>query len=361
MIQSELNAAARPPALTVVLPIYEEEESLPSLFERLFAVLRPLGKTFEIIAVNDGSTDRSIDVLRTLAAANPELRVIDFRRNYGQTAALMAGFDFARGDVIVTLDADLQNDPADIPNLLAKLDEGYDVVSGWRKNRQDAALRRNLPSRIANGLISRLSGVNLHDYGCTLKAYRREALAGVRLYGEMHRFIPVYASWMGAKVVEIPVGHAARQFGYSKYGLNRIFKVLLDLTVLKFFESYLVKPGDTVAVDQSLITVESDKASMEIPSALAGTISELKVKIGDKIAEGSVIALLQAQASVAPVAAPVRGPAPAVAPTSTAPAAQTVADASASNPSPEFTGDVDHECDLMVLGAGPGGYSAAFR
>ena len=242
MIQSDLNPATRPPALTVVLPIYEEEESLPSLFERLFAVLRPLGKTFEIIAVNDGSTDRSIDVLRTLAAANPELRVIDFRRNYGQTAALMAGFDFARGDVIVTLDADLQNDPADIPNLLAKLDEGYDVVSGWRKNRQDAALRRNLPSRIANGLISRLSGVNLHDYGCTLKAYRREALAGVRLYGEMHRFIPVYASWMGAKVVEIPVGHAARQFGYSKYGLNRIFKVLLDLTVLKFFESYLVKP-----------------------------------------------------------------------------------------------------------------------
>jgi len=240
MIQSELVETR--PALTVVLPIYEEEESLPSLFERLFGVLRPLGKTFEIIAVNDGSTDRSIDVLGALAAANPELRVIDFRRNYGQTAALMAGFDFARGDVIVTLDADLQNDPADIPNLLAKLDEGYDVVSGWRKNRQDAALRRNLPSRLANGLISRLSGVRLHDYGCTLKAYRREALAGVRLYGEMHRFIPIYASWMGAKVVEIPVGHAARQFGYSKYGLNRIFKVLLDLTVLKFFESYLVKP-----------------------------------------------------------------------------------------------------------------------
>jgi glycosyltransferase involved in cell wall biosynthesis len=228
--------------LSIVLPIFEEEESLPQLFQRLFAVLEPLGKSYEIVAVNDGSADRSSDVLGEIARANPQVRVVDFRRNYGQTAALMAGFDFARGEIIVTLDADLQNDPSDIPNLLAKLNEGYDVVSGWRANRQDAAIKRNFVSRVANGVISKVSGVKLHDYGCTLKAYRRDILADVKLYGEMHRFIPIYASWMGAKVVEIPVGHAARQFGRSKYGLNRIFKVLLDLAVLKFLESYLVKP-----------------------------------------------------------------------------------------------------------------------
>jgi dolichol-phosphate mannosyltransferase len=228
--------------LSIVLPIYEEEESLPQLFARLFAVLDPLGKSYEIVAVNDGSADRSSDVLGEIARAHSQVRVVDFRRNYGQTAALMAGFDFARGEIIVTLDADLQNDPSDIPNLLAKLNEGYDVVSGWRANRQDAAIKRNFVSRVANGVISKVSGVKLHDYGCTLKAYRRDILTDVRLYGEMHRFIPIYASWMGAKVVEIPVGHAARQFGRSKYGLNRIFKVLLDLAVLKFLESYLVKP-----------------------------------------------------------------------------------------------------------------------
>ncbi len=228
--------------LSIVLPIYEEEESLPQLFARLFAVLDPLGKSYEIVAVNDGSADRSSDVLGEIARAHSQVRVVDFRRNYGQTAALMAGFDFARGEIIVTLDADLQNDPSDIPNLLTKLNEGYDVVSGWRANRQDAAIKRNFVSRVANGVISKVSGVKLHDYGCTLKAYRRDILTDVRLYGEMHRFIPIYASWMGAKVVEIPVGHAARQFGRSKYGLNRIFKVLLDLAVLKFLESYLVKP-----------------------------------------------------------------------------------------------------------------------
>jgi glycosyltransferase involved in cell wall biosynthesis len=236
------NAPADRLDLSIVLPIYEEEESLPQLFARLFAVLDPLGKSYEIVAVNDGSSDRSSDVLGEIARAHPQVRVVDFRRNYGQTAALMAGFDFARGEIIVTLDADLQNDPSDIPNLLAKLNEGYDVVSGWRANRQDAAIKRNFLSRVANGVISKVSGVELHDYGCTLKAYRRDILADVRLYGEMHRFIPIYASWMGAKVVEIPVGHAARQFGRSKYGLNRIFKVLLDLAVLKFLESYLVKP-----------------------------------------------------------------------------------------------------------------------
>jgi glycosyltransferase involved in cell wall biosynthesis len=228
--------------LTVILPIYDEEESLPELFAKLFDVLDTLDCRYEVLSVNDGSKDRSIDVLHQIASKHPQLRVVDFRRNYGQTAALMAGFDHARGDIIVTLDADLQNDPADIPRLIAKLNEGYDVVSGWRAERKDAAITRNLVSRIANVLISRVSGVKLRDYGCTLKAYRRDIMSNVRLYGEMHRFIPIYASWMGAKVIEIPVGHSARIFGKSKYGMDRIFKVVLDLLVLKFLERYLVKP-----------------------------------------------------------------------------------------------------------------------
>ena len=229
-------------ALTVILPIYEEEESLDALFAQLFEVLDGLGCQFEVLAVNDGSKDKSMDVLRRIARTHRELRVIDFRRNYGQTAALMAGFDFARGEIIVTLDSDLQNDPADIPTLIAKINEGYDVVSGWRADRKDAAISRNFVSRIANSIISAISGVKLRDYGCTLKAYRRDVMSNVRLYGEMHRFIPIYASWMGAKVIEIPVHHNARQFGRSKYGLDRIFKVVLDLLVLKFLEHYLVKP-----------------------------------------------------------------------------------------------------------------------
>lgn len=237
-----LRARVSQIAVSVVLPIYEEEESLPELMSHLFEVLDGLKCTYELIAVNDGSRDHSSDVLRHIAETRSELRVIDFRRNYGQTAALMAGFDHARGDVIVTLDADLQNDPADIPTLLAKLDEGYDVVSGWRADRKDAAISRNFVSRIANALISSISGVKLRDYGCTLKAYRRDVMSNVRLYGEMHRFIPIYASWMGARVVEVPVHHNARRFGRSKYGLDRIVKVVLDLLVLKFLENYLVKP-----------------------------------------------------------------------------------------------------------------------
>lgn len=200
------------------------------------------GSIFEIIFVDDGSTDSSAERLASAIAAHPEIKVIEFRYNAGQTAAVMAGFDHASGDTIVTIDADLQNDPEDIPLLLSKLDEGADVVSGWRKDRQDAFIRRNFVSRIANILISRISGVKLHDYGCTLKAYRKEVLGGMRLYGEMHRFVPIYASWMGAKVVELPVRHHARRFGQSKYGLSRILKVVLDLLVVKFFSRYLVKP-----------------------------------------------------------------------------------------------------------------------
>jgi dolichol-phosphate mannosyltransferase len=235
-------AAAIEPQLTVVVPIYNEEESITLLLENLIGQLEMIDRSYEIIAVNDGSRDRSQDVLATAAARYLRLKVIQFRQNAGQTAALMAGIDHASGDVIVTIDADLQNDPRDIPLLLTKLDEGYDVVSGWRQDRQDAAIRRNLVSRVANRIISRLSGVPLHDYGCTLKAYRKEVLQGMRLYGEMHRFVPIYASWMGAKVVEIPVRHHARKFGASKYGLGRVFKVLLDLLVVKFFSGYLVKP-----------------------------------------------------------------------------------------------------------------------
>jgi dolichol-phosphate mannosyltransferase len=224
------------------VPVFNEEESIAPLVMALMSVLGRTGQHFEIIFVDDGSTDGSAERLASAVAAHPEIKVIQFRYNAGQTAALMAGIDHASGDTIVTIDADLQNEPEDIPMLLSKLDEGVDVVSGWRKDRQDAAIRRNFVSRIANILISHISGIKLHDYGCTLKAYRKEVLRGMRLYGEMHRFVPIYASWMGAKVVELPVRHRARRFGQSKYGLNRTFKVVLDLMVVKFFSSYLVKP-----------------------------------------------------------------------------------------------------------------------
>ncbi len=235
-------ATAAQPQLTVVVPIYNEAESIPLFLESLIDQLEMIDRDYEVIAVDDGSRDRSQELLSEAAARYRRLKVIQFRHNAGQTAALMAGIDHASGEVIVTIDADLQNDPRDIPLLLAKLAEGYDVVSGWRRVRQDAAIRRNLISRIANRIISRLCGVRLHDYGCALKAYRKEVLQGMRLYGEMHRFVPIYASWMGAKVVEIPVRHQARQFGASNYGLGRVLKVILDLLVVKFFSRYLVKP-----------------------------------------------------------------------------------------------------------------------
>ncbi|HET9904305.1 MAG TPA: glycosyltransferase family 2 protein [Xanthobacteraceae bacterium] len=236
------SAALPRPEISVIIPIYNEEDNVEPLFAALLPVLRGLGRDFEVIAVNDGSRDATLARLRAAAARIPELRVVDFRRNYGQTAAMMAGIDHAAGDVIVSLDADLQNDPHDIPLLLAKLDEGYDVVSGWRKDRQDYAIRRVLVSKIANAVISRISGVPLKDYGCTLKAYRSDVLKGVRLYGEMHRFIPIYASWMGARTTEMAVRHHPRRFGQSKYGLARIVKVILDLIVVKFLDRYFVKP-----------------------------------------------------------------------------------------------------------------------
>ncbi|HEY7066186.1 MAG TPA: glycosyltransferase family 2 protein [Chloroflexota bacterium] len=229
--------------LSVVIPIFNEEENIPELHDEVHGALTALGRPFEIVYVDDGSTDRSFRLLKALAERYPEVVVIQFRRNFGQTAALAAGMEAAHGDVLVFMDGDLQNDPADIARLLEVMDEGdYDVVSGWRKNRQDATLNRKLPSRIANGLISWVSGVHLHDYGCTLKAYRRDVMDNVRLYGEMHRFIPAYAAWAGARITEMPVNHRARKYGRSKYGINRTIKVLLDLLTLKFLSTYSTKP-----------------------------------------------------------------------------------------------------------------------
>lgn len=228
--------------LSVLVPVFNERENVPILHQQIVAALAQEQRSWELILVNDGSTDGSTAGLDAVADADSRVTVVHLRRNYGQTAALMAGLDHARGQIIVPMDADLQNDPKDIPRLLEKLDQGFDVVSGWRKVRHDHAIRRNLTSRLANRLISSVSGVHLHDYGCSLKAYRREALAGVKLYGEMHRFVPIYASWNGARVTEIPVTHHPRLHGESKYGLERVIKVILDLMVVKFLVRYASKP-----------------------------------------------------------------------------------------------------------------------
>ncbi|MBF0108227.1 MAG: glycosyltransferase family 2 protein [Magnetococcales bacterium] len=230
------------PAVSVVIPFFNEEKNVALLLDKVRRVMEGLGGSFEIVCVNDGSTDGTEGILDAIAAEHSRIRLVHFRRNHGQTAAMMAGFEFSRGAVVVTLDGDLQNDPTDIPRLLEKLEEGYSLVSGWRKDRKDDALRRNLPSRVANRLISSISGIHLHDYGCTLKAYRRDMIRGMHLYGEMHRFAPIYASWQGGRVAEIPVAHHPRIHGVSKYGLNRIFKVLLDLMVVKFLGDYQTKP-----------------------------------------------------------------------------------------------------------------------
>ncbi len=227
--------------LSVVVPLLDEQDNLRPLYEQIARALEGHYQ-YEIIFIDDGSTDQGFRILTELHDADPKVRVIRFRKNFGQTAALSAGFAYARGRVIVALDADLQNDPADIPMLVAKLDEGYDVVSGWRKKRHDHAITRRLPSRIANGLISKITGVALHDYGCTLKAYRREVLAETRLYGEMHRFIPALASWSGARIAECVVNHRPRTAGTAKYGLGRTWKVVLDLITVKFLGSFSTKP-----------------------------------------------------------------------------------------------------------------------
>jgi dolichol-phosphate mannosyltransferase len=229
-------------ALSVVIPLYNEEDNVAPLCKALLEALTAQPRPFEIILVNDGSADRTEQKLAEAAATDARIRVVNFRSNKGQTAAMMAGIDYAGGEVIVPMDGDLQNDPKDIARLLEKLEEGFDVVSGWRRDRQDNFMIRTLPSKIANLVISRVSGVPLHDYGCSLKAYRREVLQGFRLYGEMHRFIPIYAAAQGARVTELPVTHHPRQFGQSKYGLNRTIKVLLDLLVVKFLTKYRTRP-----------------------------------------------------------------------------------------------------------------------
>lgn len=229
--------------ISIVIPVYNEEESVEILHQTIQNALLNLTESWEVVYVDDGSRDSSLQKLEQIYTRDPEhVVVVSLRRNYGQTAAIAAGIDNAQGDVIILMDADLQNDPSDIPMMLEKLGQGYDVVSGWRVNRQDAFATRTLPSRIANWLISTVTGVHLHDYGCTLKAYRREVITGFRLYGEMHRFIPAYASSVGAKIIEIPVRHHSRKYGRTKYGLNRTIKVILDLFTVKFLISYSNKP-----------------------------------------------------------------------------------------------------------------------
>jgi len=247
-------------ALSIVVPIYNEEESLPFLVNQLLEVLQHMEETFELVLVNDGSSDNSAEVIRKLSVEIPELVGVLLRKNYGQTAAMAAGFDMASGEIVVTLDGDLQNDPKDIPLLVNKIRDGFDLVSGWRFRRQDAAISRKLPSKIANRLIGKVTGVRLNDYGCSLKAYKREVLRDMRLYGELHRFLPVLANIEGARITEVKVNHRARQFGSSKYGIDRTFRVLMDLLTVWFMNRFLTRPmyvfgfGGILAIIGSFIT-----------------------------------------------------------------------------------------------------------
>lgn len=228
--------------ISIIVPVFNEEESLPILIDKIKEAMKKYGESYEIIFIDDGSRDGSLEAANRIAHSHEFVKVISFRKNFGQTTAIAAGIDYSVGDVIVLMDADLQNDASDIPKMLDYIENGYDLVSGWRKDRKDNALVRNLPSKMANWLISKVTRVDLHDYGCTLKAYRREVITGFRLYGEMHRFIPAYASSIGAKMIEIPVLHHPRQFGKTNYGLSRTVKVLLDLITVKYLIAYSQKP-----------------------------------------------------------------------------------------------------------------------
>jgi glycosyltransferase involved in cell wall biosynthesis len=242
VLSAAVVASASVPELSIVVPLFNEEESLVQLVEKLLAALRPLGRSFELVLVDDGSSDGTAAGLRQLASTTPALVAVLLRRNYGQTAAMAAGFDASRGRVIITLDGDLQNDPADIPVLLEQLEQGYDLVSGWRHQRQDNAVSRLLPSKLANRLIASVTGVRLHDYGCSLKAYRRELVEDMNLYGELHRFLPALAFIEGARISEVKVNHKARQYGQSKYGIDRTFRVLMDLLTVWFMKRFLTRP-----------------------------------------------------------------------------------------------------------------------
>lgn len=239
---SKKISGSRIPYISLVLPVFNEEENIYLQYEKIISGLKACKKTYEVIFVDDGSSDNSFEILSKIASKDKNVKLVKFRRNFGQTAAMAAGIDFSSGDVIIFMDSDLQNDPDDISMLLEKLNEGYDVVSGWRKYRQDKLISRKIPSRIANRIISRVSGVKLHDLGCSLKAYRSDVLKNVKLYGEMHRFIPIHASWVGARITEVPVKHHARQYGQSKYGIKRTFKVILDLMTVKFMGTFSTKP-----------------------------------------------------------------------------------------------------------------------
>ena len=230
------------PRTSVIIPVFNEEESLPTLYERLKGVLDKISGGHEMVFVDDGSQDDSFSTLKEISKQDPNVKVIRLRRNFGQTAALVAGFDEARGDIIITIDADLQNDPSDIPHLLDKMDEGYDIVSGWRKNRKDPLISKALPSKLSNKMASWLTGVTLHDFGCTLKAYRKEVVKGIQLYGELHRYVPAVASSMGVRVAEIEVSHHPRPYGKSKYGITRLMRGMLDLITLKLLLTYMSRP-----------------------------------------------------------------------------------------------------------------------
>jgi len=268
--------------ISVIIPLRNEELNVPILAEKLSVSLNSLGRDYEVIFINDGSVDATKARIQEVCANDRRLKAIHFRRNCGQTAAMQAGFTYAKGEIVVAMDGDMQNDPADIAKLLEKLDEGYDMVSGWRKDRQDHPIRRTFLSRVANGIISRATGVRLHDYGCSLKAYRKEVLDGISLYGEMHRFIPVYAYWNGARIAEIPVTHRARVHGTSNYGLERVVKVILDLGVVLFLHRYARKPiyvfglcglsswalGSMAAVAAVLYKVLGQKSFIQTPLPL---------------------------------------------------------------------------------------------
>ena len=242
MASKKRSSRTKAPYLSIVLPMFNEEENIQPQYREIVAAVDPLGLDYEIVFVDDGSTDGSCDSIKEIARKDKRVKLVRFRKNFGQTAAMAAGIDFSQGEIIVFMDADLQNDPRDIPALLEKINEGFDVVSGWRKKRKDSFIWRTLPSRIANWLISAVSGIRLHDLGCSLKAYRGEVIRQVNLYGEMHRFIPIHASWVGASITEIPVNHKPRRYGTSKYGIVRTFKVILDLFTIKFMGSYATKP-----------------------------------------------------------------------------------------------------------------------
>jgi glycosyltransferase involved in cell wall biosynthesis len=270
--------------ISVIVPVYNEVESIPHLLEAIATNLKPLGRSYEVICVDDGSTDGSTELLRELAVTRHDLIAILLRRNYGQTPAMAAGFYYASGQIIVSLDADLQNDPRDIPLLLDKLEQGYDLVSGWRKNRQDDQLTRLLPSKIANWLIGRVTGVKLHDYGCSLKAYRSELVADMKLYGELHRFLPALAYIEGAKITEIPVRHHSRRYGHSKYGLGRTFRVLMDLLTIWFMKTFLTRPMHVFGFFGLLL--------MFIGFGIGGYLSFLKLVLGHGIGDRPLLLLV---------------------------------------------------------------------